>query len=1126
MFNPWFRLLLAIRPLLKIQRTEEELYFLRSELERYKTLVKMLRFENAEYQAKVANLLQLIEQINTKGSESATVNELVQQISESLAKNQDFWQEMAAGNKALQSSALARPDCSTNTRSSPMLVPSPLTQLKRDADFYRNQVEMLKEEADEQQHRSSEHFQGQVSVLSDRVEQLQHLLSLEHDKVSRLSSELEGMNKTILEAKSHERSLEQTVSQLSRQLEQRDRAQAHEIKDVLRTADSPLTISDRNVDSEIQRDLERKLASYRRMIGELRAHLAKSPKAMHALANTPFQPGGEMDLFREPISVESGYTSVEPKLDQKFFAYPVQSEHESYASGGSTTPRSAFVQENAELKRQLAASENLLAETMEKMKNELEDREALESENKELNDRIAALNRQIRHKEEEYDEMINRKDVVCQRKLKELADQLEEETRAKSRLIQQTKELEKELTELRNVAEPDEDILNEEWETMRSKMRIDLAHYKRALEIVQDEYDQFRREHDPSVVHKQLAEKDERISLLEQEGQQRRTELEVLQVRLQNANSLLEESENRLKASIRERTAQQHRLTLVETERDEAIRKAANIEGRASAERENIASKLREIEELRVERDGLRRELMEVKQTLAGCQAETAADKRQLQVRLREMETYNEARITDFKAELDRAREELERLQLELQTVQASELEQKASNQQYRWKINELEDQLSHSLRRVSTLERRNTDLDAELTRAKADLSTSREVASLRKASQTRFAEEWLQYVGSEDTEDEDLNASFGDENSPLNSRVRRCCSRSTRYVVAILKAHERSQKHRLEELSTMSHSHCTLSASSQSDVTSWLNEIHKRRTSVGPSATEFNFAKCRVRVLKGPNLFPEFADNIGKTPGGVLYWMIRDQRVQDNWAFLYAQRLAMKFEVPLHACFCLVPHAQANTLRHFTFMIDGLAELEKECRELHIQFHLLTIKPHSLPSCGVGMKRKYSESVEGGELFACATSQAVCDLVQKLNIGCVLTDVCPLREPTAWVDALTKCVPQNVPVCQVDAHNVVPVWYASDKLEYAARTIRRKLHDKAKELWTEFPPLVSHPYRNENNDTEYCFLADQSEYKKSKCRVDVQTKLHTGRVEKVRNNSNLGVTVRKMLSVTRCLIL
>ncbi|VDP78379.1 unnamed protein product [Echinostoma caproni] len=226
-FNPWIRLMLALRPLLKTHRTEEELLYLRSELERYKTLVKMLRFENAEYQAKVANLLQLIEQINTKGMESANVNSLITQISEALTKNQEFWQEMAATNKALQASTRQKP-AYIDADGSPFMgkaAPSPMTQLRQDADFYRNQVEMLKEEADEQQHRSSEHFQGQVSVLSDRVEHLQSLLALESSKVERLSIELEEMNSTVAEAKAYERNLEHMVSQLSKQLEQRTKAQ-------------------------------------------------------------------------------------------------------------------------------------------------------------------------------------------------------------------------------------------------------------------------------------------------------------------------------------------------------------------------------------------------------------------------------------------------------------------------------------------------------------------------------------------------------------------------------------------------------------------------------------------------------------------------------------------------------------------------------------------------------------------------------------------------------------------------------------------------------------------------------------------------------------------------------------
>lgn len=37
---------------------------------------------------------------------------------------------------------------------------------------------------------------------------------------------------------------------------------------------------------------------------------------------------------------------------------------------------------------------------------------------------------------------------------------------------------------------------------------------------------------------------------------------------------------------------------------------------------------------------------------------------------------------------------------------------------------------------------------------------------------------------------------------------------------------------------------------------------------------------------------------------------------------------------------------------------------------------------------------------------------------------------------------------------CQeVDAHNIVPCWVASDKREYGARTIRRKITDKLLEF-------------------------------------------------------------------------
>ena len=40
-----------------------------------------------------------------------------------------------------------------------------------------------------------------------------------------------------------------------------------------------------------------------------------------------------------------------------------------------------------------------------------------------------------------------------------------------------------------------------------------------------------------------------------------------------------------------------------------------------------------------------------------------------------------------------------------------------------------------------------------------------------------------------------------------------------------------------------------------------------------------------------------------------------------------------------------------------------------------------------------------------------------------------------------------------DIPFHEVDAHNVVPCWLASDKREYGARTIRSKIHKKLPEF-------------------------------------------------------------------------
>lgn len=187
-------------------------------------------------------------------------------------------------------------------------------------------------------------------------------------------------------------------------------------------------------------------------------------------------------------------------------------------------------------------------------------------------------------------------------------------------------------------------------------------------------------------------------------------------------------------------------------------------------------------------------------------------------------------------------------------------------------------------------------------------------------------------------------------------------------------------------------------------------------------------FNPLRRRVLN-------YTEDLVEKRKGVLYWMSRDQRVQDNWAMIYAQQLAMSKNSWLHVCFCLVPKFLEATIRHYDFMLKGLQEVEKELRSLNISFHLL-----------IGRAK-----------------ERVPEFVKENDIGIVVCDFSPLRVPMSWVEELKTILPDDIYYVQVDAHNIVPCWVTSDKKEYAARTIRRKIHARMGEFCIEYPRISPH---------------------------------------------------------------
>jgi deoxyribodipyrimidine photo-lyase len=168
---------------------------------------------------------------------------------------------------------------------------------------------------------------------------------------------------------------------------------------------------------------------------------------------------------------------------------------------------------------------------------------------------------------------------------------------------------------------------------------------------------------------------------------------------------------------------------------------------------------------------------------------------------------------------------------------------------------------------------------------------------------------------------------------------------------------------------------------------------------------------------------------------GPVLYWLSRDQRAQDNWALLAAQALALDRQAPLAVVFNLVPHFLQATYRHYDFMLRGLQETAARLAQHNIPFFLLQGEP----------------------------AETVPAFLNRCRAGALVTDFDPLRLKRQWQDQVLKRI--QIPCLAVDAHNIVPCWLASSKQEFAAYTLRPKIHRLLPDFLTDLPALVSHPH-------------------------------------------------------------
>ena len=149
---------------------------------------------------------------------------------------------------------------------------------------------------------------------------------------------------------------------------------------------------------------------------------------------------------------------------------------------------------------------------------------------------------------------------------------------------------------------------------------------------------------------------------------------------------------------------------------------------------------------------------------------------------------------------------------------------------------------------------------------------------------------------------------------------------------------------------------------------------------------------------------------------GYVLYWMQQSQRAHDNPALETAIFHANRLDLPVRVVFVLTDRYPEANLRHYRFMLEGLVQTREQ-----------------LTRRGIGM-----QVIKGDDPQA-----ALAALLKKAAL--LICDVGYTRHQRKWRDAVSQSCPCSILAVEGDV--VVPVAVTSPKAEYAARTIRPKIH-------------------------------------------------------------------------------
>jgi deoxyribodipyrimidine photo-lyase len=188
-----------------------------------------------------------------------------------------------------------------------------------------------------------------------------------------------------------------------------------------------------------------------------------------------------------------------------------------------------------------------------------------------------------------------------------------------------------------------------------------------------------------------------------------------------------------------------------------------------------------------------------------------------------------------------------------------------------------------------------------------------------------------------------------------------------------------------------------------------------------------------------------------------VLYWMQASQRTGDNHALEYAVLKANELNQPLVVFFGITDRFPEANERHYTFMLEGLRDVKRSLEKRRIRMVVQNTSPE-----------------QGAVQFARGASFVVVDRGY-------------LRIQKEWRNRVASLI--DCPLIQVESDVIVPVEETSPKEEYAAATIRSKIHKKLDRFLV--PVKETHPLVDSLSLDFGSFDIDDVEKALAKLRID-----------------------------------